>query len=128
MTPDNRPRENAEQLRRALRSSRSELADVDDEIRDRRLQAIALMADYAALLQDAAPGTEPARERRYWFKLVYPDGSWNVEEKALESLPRRGDVVDFERVGPWRIGTSQSVHPRPAGKPARQFFVCAPAL
>jgi hypothetical protein len=104
------------------------LVGADEEVRDRRLQAIALMAGYASLLQDATPGTIAGRPRRYCFKLVYPDGSWNVEEKALAALPRRGDVVSFGLTGRWRIGTSQSVKPRPAGKPEREFYVCAPAL
>jgi hypothetical protein len=63
---------------------------------------------------------------RYCFKLVFPDGRWSIDEKQLLSAPHEGDVLDFAG-GDWRIQGSQRVGVRPAGKPPREFFVCAPA-
>ena len=60
------------------------------------------------------------------FKLVFPDGRWSVDEKQLVSRPTRGDVVVFEGSGGWRIEGAQRVSAHPAGKAAREFFVCAP--
>ena len=63
----------------------------------------------------------------YFFKLVFPDGRWCIDEKQLAAAPREGDVLDFEGYGDWRIQSSESVGVKPAGKPPREFFVCAPA-
>ena len=73
---------------------------------------------------------EPAPSRnliRYCFKLVFPDGRWSIDEKQLSAAPHEGDVLDFAGYGDWRIQGSQRVGVRPAGKPPREFFVCAPA-
>ncbi len=64
----------------------------------------------------------------YTFKLVFPDGSWSVGEKQLPDPPNQGDVVVFEEYGDWRVEGQQLVGVRPAGKPPRELFVCAPAV
>jgi hypothetical protein len=63
----------------------------------------------------------------YCFKLVFPDGRWSVDEKQLATPPQEGDVLDFPGYGGWRIQGSQRVGVRPAGKPQREFYICAPA-
>jgi len=37
-----------------------------------------------------------------------------------------GDIVSFGDGRPWRIRATQFVRARPARKPVREFFVCAP--
>jgi hypothetical protein len=123
-------RGNAEALERALARRRSELKQFagDDDQRERHAQAIALMEGYTSLLREPSPGPSATRNAfRYCFKLVFPDGRWSVDEKQLAQAPQDGDVVHFAGHGSWRVQGSQRVMPRPAGKPAREFLVCAPA-
>jgi hypothetical protein len=65
--------------------------------------------------------------RLYWFKLQFADRRWSVQEKDLPAPPATGDRVDLGADGIWQVCGSESVHVRPAGKPPREFFVCAPA-
>src|SRR5690348_7797945 len=119
---------NADALERALAARRLELEGLTEpEDRDRLAGALSLIEEYAALLR--APATEAARANpvSYWFKLVFPDGRWNVDEKRLPEPPSAGDVVDFDRHGTWRIERSERVGVKPAGKRSRELFVCAPA-
>ena len=119
---------NAEALERALARRRSELSKFggDKDQRERHAQAITLMEGYTSLLREPIP-TATRNAFRYCFKLVFPDGRWSVDEKQLAQAPRDGDVVHFAGYGDWRVQGTQSVMPRPAGKPAREFLVCAPA-
>jgi hypothetical protein len=119
---------NAKALERALARRRSELSEFggDDEQRAHHAAAITLMEGYTSLLREpSASATRTAL--RYCFKLVFPDGRWSVDEKQLTQAPQDGDVVHFAGFGDWRVQGTQSVMPRPAGKPAREFLVCAPA-
>lgn len=118
---------NVEALERALAWSRRDLDRLDDDAdRERHAQAIALMEGYTSLLrQPQAHATRNAF--RYCFKLVFPDGRWSVDEKQLAQAPQDGDVVHFAGYGDWRVEGKQRVQPRPSGKPAREFLVCAPA-
>ncbi len=117
---------NADTLDRALQARRLDLQGVDQEERERREFALAAIEGYTALLREPM---EPAPSLiiRYCFKLVFPDGRWSVDEKQLPAAPHEGDVLDFAGFGDWRIQGSQRVGVRPAGKPPREFFVCAPA-
>ena len=118
---------NADMLDRALAARRRDLPGFDHEERQRRESALAAIEGYTALLREPI---EPAPSRkliRYCFKLVFPDGRWSVDEKQLPAAPHEGDVLDFGGYGGWRIQGSQRVGVRPAGKPPREFFVCAPA-
>jgi len=118
---------NADTLDRALQARRRDLQGVDQEERERCEFALAAIEGYTALLREPI---EPAPSRnliRFCFKLVFPDGCWSIDEKQLEVAPHEGDVVDFAGYGDWRIQGSQQVGVRPAGKPPREFFVCAPA-
>jgi hypothetical protein len=119
---------NADALERALARRRSELNRFrgDDDQRERHVQAIALMEGYTSLLREPSPSAT-RNAFRYCFKLVFPDGRWSVDEKQLAQAPQDGDVVHFAGYGDWRVQGTQSVMPRPAGKPAREFLVCAPA-
>jgi hypothetical protein len=119
---------NADALERALARRRSELNRFrgDDDQRERHAQAIALMEGYTSLLREPSPSAT-RNAFRYCFKLVFPDGRWSIDEKQLAQAPRDGDVVHFAGYGDWRVQGTQSVMPRPAGKPAREFLVCAPA-
>lgn len=118
---------NAEALERALARRRSELSTFggDKDQRERHAQAITLMEGYTSLLREPIP-TATRNAFRYCFKLVFPDGRWSVDEKQLAQAPRDGDVVHFAGYGDWRVQGTQSVMPRPSGKPAREFLVCAP--
>src|SRR5262245_31306776 len=117
---------NAEALERALALRRQELKEFhgDEAQREQHAQALALMEGYTSLLRD--PSASAARNALYCFKLVFPDGRWSVDEKQLTQAPRDGDVVHFAGYGDWRVQGTQRVMPRPAGKPAREFVVCAP--
>jgi hypothetical protein len=118
---------NADTLDRALQARRRDLQGVGKEERERREFALAAIEGYTALLREPM---EPAPNRnliRYCFKLVFPDGRWSIDEKQLPAAPHEGDVLDFAGFGDWRIQGSQRVGVRPAGKPPREFFVCAPA-
>jgi hypothetical protein len=118
---------NADTLDRALRARRRDLQGVEQAERERCEFALAAIEGYTALLREPM---EPAPSRnliRYCFKLVFPDGRWSIDEKQLPAAPHEGDVLDFAGYGDWRIQGSQRVGVRPPGKPAREFFVCAPA-
>ncbi len=119
---------NAEALERALARRRRELQQLggDDDQRERRAQALTLMEGYTSLLREPSPSAT-RNAFRYCFKLVFPDGRWSVDEKQLAQAPQDGDVVHFAGYGDWRVQGTQRVMPRPAGKPARDFLVCAPA-
>jgi hypothetical protein len=119
---------NADALERALVASRRELIEiVGEDDRRRRADALAHIEGYTALLRlPTAQGMERDSEL-YTFKLVFPDGRWSVGEKELPGPPHQGDVVDFDGFGGWRVEGQQLVGVRPAGKPPREFFVCAPA-
>lgn len=119
---DVRLRQSADELEQAVVSQRRALPGVAAEERGRREEAIDRLAQYVALLRKAGSPPEPAP---YWFKLEFPDGRWDVEEHRLARPPAVGDVVDLDRYGRWRVSGSQLVRPRPARKPAREFFVCA---
>jgi hypothetical protein len=119
---------NAEALERALARRRRELTEFsgDDDEREQHAQALALMEGYTNLLRD--PSASATRNAfLYCFKLVFPDGRWSVDEKQLAQAPQDGDVLHFAGYGDWRVRGMQRVMPRPAGKPAREFLVCAPA-
>jgi hypothetical protein len=118
---------NADTLDSLLQARRRDLQGVDKEERERREFALAAIEGYTALLREPM---EPAPSRnlvRYCFKLVFPDGRWSIDEKQLSATPHEGDVLDFAGFGDWRIEGSQRVGVAPAGKPPREFFVCAPA-
>jgi hypothetical protein len=118
---------NADALDRVLARQRQTLGCISaDGECQHHAQALALMERYAGLLRE--PIHAPASPGRYWFKLVFPDGRWSVDEKQLADRPHDGDVVAFDAHGIWQvqIGT-QRVMPRPAGKPPREFLICAPA-
>ena len=119
---------NADALERALAARRRDLRRIpEDDDRHRRAEALSLIEGYTALLREPALPSPLRKPVRYCFKLVLPDGSWSINEKQLASPPSEGDVVGFEGCGDWRIQGSQFVGVKPAGKPPREFFVCAPA-
>ena len=134
---DPQSRRNADQLDQVLASKRVDLARVDnDEARTRLEQAIEQMANYVTMLRDttttsaslaAAYGPDGRLRRPFSFKLEFADGSWNVDEKELDVAPQVGDIISFGDGPPWRVRASQLVRARPAQKPGREFFVCAPA-
>ena len=117
---------NADMLDRALLARRLDLQGVDKEERERREYALAAIEGYTALLREPMEHAPNRNLIRYCFKLVFPDGRWSIDEKQLPAVPHEGDVLDFAG-GDWRIEGSQRVGVRPAGKPPREFFVCAPA-
>jgi hypothetical protein len=120
--------QNAVALERALAAGWQQLAGMETEDeRQRRADALAHIEGYTALLLE--PTADPAlrEDVRYVFKLVFPDGRWSIDEKRLADRPTEGDVVVFEGYGGWRIEGLDKVGVRPAGKPPREFFVCAPA-
>jgi hypothetical protein len=119
---------NAAALERALARRRRELQELggDDEQRERHAHALTFMEGYTSLLREPSPSAT-RNAFRYCFKLVFPDGRWSVDEKQLAQAPQDGDVVHFAGYGDWRVQGTQRVMPRPAGKPAREFLVCAPA-
>jgi hypothetical protein len=117
---------NADTLDRALRATRSGLQGFDQEERERREFALAAIEGYTALLREPMEAPPSRNLIRCCFKLVFPDGRWSIDEKQLSAAPHEGDVLDFAG-GDWRIEGSERVGVRPAGKPPREFFVCAPA-
>ena len=118
---------NAQALERVLRTSRLGLDALGtDADRQRRADALAHIEGYAALLREPMHQLMPQAVRDS-LQLVFPDGRWSVDEKQLADPPAQGDVVVFEGYGGWRIEGQQDVGARPAGKPPRSFFVCAPA-
>jgi hypothetical protein len=120
---EGRLRQSADALQHALDAQRLALRHVAEEDRTRRSDAIDRLAQYVSLLRKAS-NSEPAF---YSFKLVFPDGRWDVEESRLERAPSVGEVVELGGRGRWKIRGSQFVKPRPSQKPAREFFLCAPA-
>jgi len=113
----------ADQLAQALAWNRTQLTTVtDDEERERREEAIDRLGRYADLLREATA----AALARYSFKLEFADGRWDIVEKEFPEAPTVGELVDLEDGECWRIRRSQVVHARPAGKPPREYFVCAP--
>ncbi len=135
VTSDNVPRLNADQLESALAEERGHLADLENvEQRARREQAIEQMGNYVSMLRDTttpaaarvtAFGADGRPRRPFSFKLEFEDGRWNIDEKQLDAAPRVGDIVFFGDRS-WRIRATQFVRARPARKPVREFFVCAP--
>jgi hypothetical protein len=134
---DPQSRRNADQIDQALASERVGLSGVEnDEQRSRHEQAIEQMASYVSMLRDttttsaslaAAYGPDGRLRRPFSFKLEFADGRWNVDEKELEAAPQIGDIISFDDGRPWRVRASTLVRARPARKPVREFFVCAPA-
>jgi hypothetical protein len=119
---------NAEALERVLADRRRQLAGLGTgEERARRAQALELIEQYTLLLREPPPPGPLRTPVRYCFKLVFPDGRWSVDEIQLTAEPRRGDVVEIDGRGNWRIESSQRIGAKPAGKPPREMFVCAPA-
>jgi hypothetical protein len=118
---------NADILDRALQVRRRDLQGVAREERERCEFALTAIEGYAALLREPMEAAPSRNLIRYCFKLVFPDGRWSLDEKVLAAAPHEGDVLDFAGYGDWRIQGSQRVGVRPAGKPPREFFVCAPA-
>jgi hypothetical protein len=118
------PEVTADALESVLALTRAQLAAVsDDDQRKRRAEAIDQLSQYVRLLRDA---TSTAL-RRYCFKLEFPDGRWNVDERELPTAPQVGDLVQFADGCNWRVRRSQLVRPRPQSKPAHEYFVCVPA-
>jgi hypothetical protein len=119
---------NADALERALSASRQMLGSLgSDDERQRRLDALAHIEGYMALLREPTTQYMLREPVRYSFKLVFPDGRWAIDEMQLADRPVAGDVLEFENFGGWRIEGEQRVGVKPAGKPPREFFVCAPA-
>ena len=115
----------ADDLARALERNRARLPEVADlEMRLQRSEAIEQLDRYVSLLRTATADTLA----RYCFKLEFPDGRWDLVEQERVTPPSSGDVIDVAGVGSWQIRGSQSVRPRPAGKPSWSLFVCAPAV
>jgi hypothetical protein len=119
---------NADVLERALAAGWKQLVAIDgDDERQRRAEALSHIEGYMALLREPSRDGVVRQKVRYVFKLVFPDGRWSIDEKQLADRPAAGDVVVFEGHGGWRIEHEDRVGVRPAGKPPREFFVCAPA-
>ena len=118
---------NADTLERALQARRRALQGVAQEERERHEFALAAIEGYTALLREPMEAAPSRNLMNYCFKLVFPDGRWSIDEKQLPAAPNEGDVLGFAGYGDWRIEGSQRVGVRPAGKPPREFFVCAPA-
>jgi hypothetical protein len=115
---------NADQLEQSLSRQRARLGEIaDDEQRSRRAEAMAQVGTYVGMLRDAEGVPRPSSS--FSFKLELTDGRWDVEEMDMPSAPRVGDVLSFHG-SQWFVRTSQLVRPRPAGRPTREVFVCAP--
>ena len=115
---------NADQLEQSVSRQRARLGEiVDDEQRSRRAEAMDQISAYVGMLREAEMRQTPAGS--FSFKLELLDGRWDVEEKDMPAAPRVGDVLSFHG-SKWFVRTSQLVKPRPAGRPAREVFVCAP--
>ena len=69
----------------------------------------------------------PSGMECYSFKLEFPDGRWDLEERRFAATPAVGDVIELDRHGRWQVTGSQLVTPRPARLPRRTVFICAPA-
>ena len=128
MPRDTQAGKNADYLEQAFTEQRSRLTELaSEQERSRRAQALDHMANYVVLLREAASAFGVGR-RAFSFKVEFEDGRWSIEEKELESPPQVGDVVSFSEAGSWRVRATQLVGVRPKGKPAREFFLCAPLL
>ena len=137
VTSDKQSRLNADRLESALAQKREGLAELEnDALREQREQAIEQMATYVSMLRDttttsaalaAAYGPDGRPRLPFAFKLEFEDGRWNVDEKQLDTAPHVGDIVSFGDGRPWRIRATTLVRARPARKPVREFFICAPA-
>jgi hypothetical protein len=125
--PQDFSQHNADVLDRVLEARRRDLGSVGEDERERRELALAAIEGYAALMRESGPQASSRNPIRYCFKLVFPDGRWSVDEKQLPTAPHEGDVLAFPGYGEWRIEGSERVGVKPAGKPQREFFVCAPA-
>ena len=124
MEYDDRLRLNADQLEQSLARQRAVLGDMaDDEERSRRADAMARIGNYVGMLREAQPAIDFTG--CFSFKLELNDGRWDVEEMSMPAAPQVGDVLSFHG-SRWRVRASQFVRPRPAGRPAREVFVCAP--
>ena len=110
-----------DQLDKLLATSRDQLAPMNGAERTRHEVALDHLDSYLALLRTAAI----AKAERFYFKLEYADGRWDIDEQELPATPRTGDIV-FTGSRRWRVGGTQIVHPRPSGKPPRAFFICVP--
>jgi hypothetical protein len=109
---------NADFLSRALaRSRRAALAETAEVDASGHIQAIDHLADYVTLLRETATF-------RYPLKLELGDGRWDVAEGSFSAKPQVGDLLTLPN-GEWCVRGSQFVHPSVAGKPAREFIVCA---
>lgn len=93
--------------------------------RRRRIEAVEHVAAYVGLLRETM--RDPGALGRFWLKLEWPDGRWDVTEAQLPVAPRIGDVVTLRDGSRWRVRETQLVRPRPSRKPPREFFVCAVA-
>lgn len=123
---DERLERNADELEQALAETRRALPDVGTEaVQARRASAIDEVAKYVVLLREAGSVAPPRPPAPFWFKLVFPDGRWDVVERVLDVPPRIGDVVALDDGSCWQVQDSQLVRPRPERKPPREFFVCA---
>lgn len=130
MTSDKQSRLNADQLESALAQERYGLSELEQDARARREQALEQMSAYVSMLRNTSAAIRTADglpRRPFSFKLEFEDGRWNVDEMELDVAPRVGDIVSFGDGRPWRIRATQSVRARPARKPVREFYVCAPA-
>jgi hypothetical protein len=115
---------NADLLEQSLSRQRERLSEItDDEQRSRRADAVAQIGTYVGMLRDAEAPLMGSGS--FSFKLELNDGRWDVEEMDMSKTPRVGDVLFFHG-SKWFVRTSQLVKPRPAGRPAREVFVCAP--
>jgi hypothetical protein len=114
---------NADQLEQSLARQHALMGEtVDDDERSRRADAMVRIGNYVGMLREAEL---PSITGSFSFKLELQDGRWDVEEKSMPTPPRVGDVVSLHG-SRWRVLASQFVRPRPAGRPAREVFVCAP--
>jgi len=133
VTSDKQSRLNADQLESALAQRRGDLSELENDAqRARHEQALEQMGAYVSMLRNTsstlanAYGANGRPRRPFAFKLEFEDGRWNVDEKELDAEPRVGDIVSFADGRHWRIRATQFVRARPARKPVREFFVCAP--
>lgn len=133
--PDITPH-NADQLERMLASQRRTLASVASDQPEVSREAVGHLLAYASLLRalppaatsaEGSPAAQPHAGQRYMFMLEFPDGSWDVAERRLETAPCTGDEVSFDDGTLWRIRETRLVTPVPARKPPRRMFVCAAA-
>jgi hypothetical protein len=124
-----RLRQNVDGLEESLALARRSLAAAaDHEGRAQHGAAIEQFSRYVELLREEAARLERRALSLFGFKLVFPDGRWDVAEVQLSEPPSLGDVVELEDHTRWQIDASQVVRSRPVKKPDREFFVCSPAM